>query len=80
MAKKTAIQRSMERKYSEALCELTVPTGHAGKLTHIGECEDLLRIGVNVKSLPALVKKELTNCSTYYTYIMTDVHTYTFWP
>ena len=46
---------------------------HAGKLIHFGEsvsirsCCDLVHSGCNVKSLSALVRKELTNCSTVLT-------------
>ena len=51
----------MELKYSEALCELAVSTRHTSKLILV---ETLCILGVIVKSLLALVRKELANCST----------------
>ena len=54
-------------KYSKALCKLTATMMHAGKLIRSSErysypVETLCILGVNVKLLPALVRKELTNC------------------
>ena len=54
-----------ERKYNEALCELTAASmRHADKLIRtIGTVETLCILSGNVKSLLALVRKKVVNCS-----------------
>ena len=58
----------MKRKYSEALCELTAASmRHADKLIRtIDPVETLCILSGNVKSLLALVRKKVVNCSPVY--------------